>query len=167
MKISTERLHLRPLAKASPRQVMWLRDPEVVKYSEQRHRQHNLSSQLRYISSFVGRIWAIYLINADVHIGNVTAAHDPNNNVSDIGIMIGEKAYWGKGFGQEAWNAVCNWQISRDGGCARKLEAGCMKENEAMLKILRKSRFIQEGERGGHFLLNSNPVSAMLFGRTR
>lgn len=167
MKLSTERLHLRPLTKASPRQVAWLRDPEVVRFSEQRHRDHNLSTQLRYVTSFRGRLWAIYLIDKDVHIGNISAAHDYDNNVSDVGIMIGEKAYWGKGFGQEAWNCVCNWLLSRDGGDVRKLEAGCMRENAAMLKIIRKSRFTQEGERLNHFLLNGMPVSAVLFGRMR
>jgi RimJ/RimL family protein N-acetyltransferase len=167
MRLSTERLHLRPLTKASPRQVAWLRDPIVVRFSEQRHKEHNLSSQLRYVSSFVGRIWGIYLINEDIHIGNLTAAHDANNNVSDVGIMIGETAYWGKGFGQEAWNCACNWLLSRDGGGVRKLEAGCMRDNIVMLKIIRRSRFTQEGERLNHFLLDGSPVSAVLFGRMR
>jgi [ribosomal protein S5]-alanine N-acetyltransferase len=167
VKLSTERLILRPLGKASARQVAWLRDPDVVRFSEQRHKNHTLSTQLRYISSFIGRIWAIYLIKDDVHIGNLTAAHDAHNNIADVGILIGEKAYWGKGYGHEAWNAACNWLIARDGGGIRKLEAGCMKENTAMLKIIRKSRFVQEGERPHHFLLNDVPVSAMLFGRTR
>src|SRR5262249_4384577 len=99
--------------------------------------------------------------------GNITATHDEPNNVSDVGILIGEKHLWGKGFGKEAWDAVCSWLLSRDGGAVRKLEAGCMKTNLGMLALLRHSKFVQEGERLNHFLVAGAPISAMLFGRSK
>jgi [ribosomal protein S5]-alanine N-acetyltransferase len=169
MNIGTERLSLRPLAKASPKQVAWLRDPDVVKYSEQRHRNHTLSSQLRWVQSFAGRsvLWGIYRIDSGEQIGNLTAMVDEPNNVADVGIMIGDKASWRKGFGSEAWSAACTWLLHPDGGKVRKLEAGCMRENEGMLAILQKTRFVYEGERANHFLLNHNPVGAVLYGRFR
>lgn len=169
MNISTERLSLRPLTKATPRQVAWLRDPEVVRYSEQRHETPGLSSQLRYINSFGGqsRIWGIYFIETGEHIGNLTATHDEPNNVTDVGIMIGETKFWGKGLGKEAWQGTCRWLLSRDGGCVRKLEAGCMKSNDAMLRIIRGNGFVQEGERLNHFLVQGSPISAVLFGRSK
>lgn len=167
--ISTARLTLRPLVKTTARQLEWLRNPDVVRYSEQRHREHTLSSQLRYITSFGGssRIWAIVHAESGEHIGNLTATHDDANNVSDVGIMIGEQDYWSKGYGAEAWKAACNWLLDKDCGGVRKLEAGCMKANEAMLKIIRGSGFVQEGELLNHFLLGGSPVSAVLFGRMR
>lgn len=169
MNISTTRLHIRPLTKASPRQIAWLRDPEVVRYSEQRHTEPTLASQLRYIHSFGGKshIWGIWQVETGVHIGNITADHDEPNNVSDVGILIGEKHLWGHGYGREAWEAVCSWLLSRDGGAVRKLEAGCMKTNESMLRILRANRFVQEGERLNHFLVQGAPISAVLFGRSK
>jgi RimJ/RimL family protein N-acetyltransferase len=57
--------------------------------------------------------------------------------------------------------------LDRDGGDIRKLEAGCMRGNEAMLKIIRGSGFTQEGERLNRFLFEGNPISALLFGRMR
>lgn len=167
--IPTARLTLRPLTKATARQIEWLRNPDVVRYSERRHREHTLSSQLRYISSFVGRsrIWGIHLVESGNHIGNLTATHDEPNNVSDVGIMIGETAYWGKGYGAEAWKAACSWLLDKEAGDVRKLEAGAMRDNLAMLKIICGSGFAEEGERKNHYLLDGGMVSAVLFGRMR
>lgn len=167
MMISTERLTLRPLKKGTPRQVTWLQDMEVVRFSEQRHKHHSLRTQLEYVSTFPGYIWGIHTVETGEHIGNVTAAVDAPNNTADVGILIGDRKYWGKRIGLEAWTAACDWLLREDGGGKRKLEAGCMKANEAMLRILRRTRFIQEGERLNHFLLNGSPISAVLFGRTK
>jgi len=167
--ISTNRLSLRPLTKSTPRQIGWLIDPEVVKYSEQRHRPHNLKSQLRYVDTFGGRshLWGIYLAATGDHIGNLSAVHDTNNNVSDVGILIGETKCWGLGMGREAWVGACAWLLDQNCGNIRKLEAGCMRANEAMLKILRSTGFNEEGERKNHFLLNGAPTGMVLFGRHR
>jgi RimJ/RimL family protein N-acetyltransferase len=165
--ISTKRLTLRPLKKATPRQVAWLNDPNVVRFSEQRHQRHTLHSQLNYVTGFPGFIWGIHLVDSGEHIGNLGAAIDLHNQVADVGIIIGDQSCWGKGMGFEAWDAACSWLLSREGGAVRKLEAGCMKTNEAMLRIIKKSRFAQEGERVNHFIVNGAPVTAVLFGRTQ
>lgn len=167
--ISTSRLTLRPLIKASMSQVAWLRDPDVVRYSEQRHREHTLSSQLRYVGSFAGKshLWAIVVVETGDHIGNLSAKHDEPNNVSDVGIMIGETTMWGNGYASESWRAACDWLLDKNCGGVRKLEAGCMRDNEAMLRIIRGSGFKQEGERLNHFLRDGSPISAVLFGRMR
>jgi RimJ/RimL family protein N-acetyltransferase len=168
--ISTQRLVLRPLRKTAQRNLAWLRDPEVVRFSEQRHRQHTLSTQMNYIGSFVGKshLWCINLAESGEYIGNLSASHDEPNNVSNIGILIGETKFWGKGYGKEAWKAACDWLLKKDeGGGVRKLEAGCMKDNLAMVKIIRSAGFVQEGELLNHFLLDGAPVSALLFGRAR
>lgn len=167
--ISTPRLTLRPLTKPTPKNIGWMRDPEVVRYSEQRHATHTLSSQHRYVTSFVGKshLWGIYRIETGTHIGNVAARHDEPNDVTDVSILIGEAGVWGQGYGKEAWRAACDWLLDKNCGAIRKLEAGCMRSNEAMLKIIRDSKFTQEGERANHFLLGGSPVSMVLFGRSR
>jgi len=167
--IPTARLSLRPLIRPSSRNLGWLRNPDVVRYSEQRHREHTLSTQHRYVSSFVGKskLWAIHLVDSGNHIGNVSARHDAPNNVAEVGIMIGETDFWGRGYAGEAWKAACNWLLDKDGGGIRKLEAGCARSNTAMLKIIRGSGFKQEGELLNHLLIDGAPVSAVLFGRAR
>src|SRR5882672_1714067 len=169
MTIGTQRLVLRPLTKATPRQVAWLRDPEVVRFSEQRHREHTLSSQLRFVGSFAGRshLWAIYRLDSGEHIGNLSAVIDQPNNVAEVGILIGDRTSWGQRYGLEAWIGACDWLLSESGGGIRKLEAGCMRENAAMLKVLHKSKFVPEGERINHFMLHNRPVGMLLFGKVR
>lgn len=166
--ISTARLTLRPLAKATSRNIGWLRDPDVVRYSQQRHHTHTLSSQMRYLGSFTGRshLWAIILVETGDHIGNLSATHDEPNNVTDVGVMIGETQMWGKGYAREAWVQACTWLLDKDCGAVRKLEAGCARSNEAMLKIIRSSGFKQEGELLNRYLIDGNPTSVLLFGRT-
>jgi RimJ/RimL family protein N-acetyltransferase len=165
--ISTSNLVLRKLSKASPLQVRWMLDPEVTRYSEQRHKNHTFTTQHRYVQSFMGasHLWAICLVKTGEHIGNLSADHDEPNSVADIGIMIGNADHWGRGYGTEAWRAACNWLLDKDGGKVRKLEAGCMATNEGMLKIIQHSGFKQEGERLNRYLIAGNPVSAILFGR--
>lgn len=165
--ISTAQLTLRPLTSPSSRNIGWLRNPDVVRYSEQRHREHTLSSQLRYITSFVGKskLWGIYLKEGGQHIGNVSAMHDAPNDVADVGIMIGDPELWGRGLAGEAWKGACAFLLG--GGGVRKLEAGCARTNTAMLKIIQASGFKQEGELLGHFLFDGAPVSSVLFGKAR
>lgn len=166
--ISTSRLVLKPLTKATPRNVAWLRDPQVVRYSQQQHGHHSLSSQLRYVQSFGGgsHIWGIHLVENGEYIGNVTARRDPPNNVADVGIMIGDTCHWGKGYGREAWISACSWLLRKDGGGVRRLEAGCAKSNEAMLRIIRGAGFRLEGELLNKFVFNHQLDSAVLFGKT-
>lgn len=167
--ISTARLTLRHLKRATRENLAWLRDPEVTKFSEQRHDEHTLSTQLRFVSAFTGRshLWGIHLVATGDHIGNITATHDAPNNVTEVGIMIGDTRVWGKGYGAEAWSTVCGWLLDPGCGAARKLEAGCMKNNVAMMRIIQRSGFTQEGELLNHFLFEGSPISMVLFGRMR
>lgn len=165
--LTTRRLTLRPLTKATQRQIDWLRDPEVVRYSEQRHRDHTLSSQLKYIDSFTGGyIWGIHEVVTGAHFGNLTATVDTPNSVADVGIMLGTYSAWRHGFGTEAWQAATNWLLeARDGGKLRKLEAGCAATNLGMKRILEKTGFILEGERRNKFVIDHAIVGALLYGR--
>lgn len=167
--LTSHRLTLRPLTKASQRQLDWLRDPKVTEFSEQRHHQHTLSSCLRYINSFTpdGHIWAIYTALNDLHIGNLAADVDKPNNVCDLSIMIGNTDYWGSGFGTEAWRRAAEWLLDKEGGELRKVEAGCMALNLPMRKLFDHTGFQFEGERKNHFLKEGQLCGAVYYGRFR
>jgi len=159
------RLSLRPFAPAflAPRYVAWLNDPEVVRYSEQRHRMHSLESCRAYVESFAGtphHLWAIVANEPSLgHIGNLAATVDAPNAVADLAIVVGERAVWGRGYGAEAWQAACDWLLG-DGGM-RKVTAGTMAENKGMLAIMRKCGMVEEGRRRDQFLLEGHPVDAV------
>jgi len=159
--IETARLGILPFAHAPEASVRWLNDPILTKFSEQRHRQHTIETQQKYVDSFDhhnSHLW--FLVTADMEVvGSVTAYRDRYNGTADIGILV---AKGGKGLGTEAFGAVCGWLIV-DG--VRKLEAGCMKSNIGMVRILEKCGFTLEGVRKAHFILDHAPEDLVQYGR--
>jgi len=168
--LNTKRLVLRPLKKATLRQVDWLHDPKVLQYSEQRHAVHSLATQRHYITHQPAGsyVWAIHLVDDDYHIGNLTAVADRPNGVADLAILIGERACWGLGYATEAFDTTTGWLLGPAGGNFRKVEAGCMSANAAMKKVLNKAGYALEGERRNHYLLGDGQLAGMLlYGRVR
>ena len=149
--LACPRLRLEPFGEAhlTPRYVAWLNDPEVVWFSEQRHRRHTLASAAAYAASFAGTphgFWAIVAHDPVLgHIGNINAYVDESNSVADVGILIGDKAVWGRGYGLEAWTAVCRHLLEERG--LRKVTAGTVAVNHGMLSIMRRAGMREDGRR--------------------
>lgn len=163
--IETTRLRLVPFSRKhlTPAYVCWLNDPEVVRFSEQRHRKHSLETCKQYYESFSGTphlFWAITTIDPEnEHIGNMNAYVDTFNSVADIGILIGDRTVWGKGFGLEAWTAVCRYLLRE--ADIRKVTAGTLAPNSGMLKIMEKSGMISDGRRSRHYLVGNKEVDVV------
>jgi ribosomal-protein-alanine N-acetyltransferase len=149
--IETPRLRIIPFSEEylTPRYVGWLNDPMVVRYSEQRHKKHTLESCRQYWQSFIDSphiFWTMTAIEPPLgHIGNMNAHIDTVNSVADVGILIGDRTVWGKGYGLEAWVAVCNYLL-RDVGI-RKVTAGTIAANKGMLRIMEKTGMVADGRR--------------------
>lgn len=145
----------------------WLQSPRNIEFSEQRHRYHSLLTQQTYLNAFNhenDHIWEIsrYHNGYDQPIGTITALRDSHNGVAEIGILIGELACRGRGYGQEAWMAVQDWLFAVG---TRKVEAGTMYGNTAMIKIFYAAGMSLEGCRRAHFLKNGIPTDMVLYGR--
>lgn len=141
----------------------WLCNESVVKYSEQRHIQHDEQTQYAYLCSFDHKASHFWEINRDgIIIGSITAYRDHQNRTANVGVMIGETRLWGQGYAPEAWEAVCNYLFET--GC-RKIEAGCMASNAGMISLLRKVGFNFEGSLSSHFLLNGKPEDMEFYGK--
>lgn len=159
--LDTPRLTLEPFAERhlSDRYVGWLNDPEVVRFSEQRHRTHSRESAAAYLRSFEGTphyFWAVLTRDAQpVHIGNINAYVDPVNGVADIGVLIGDKTVWGCGYGGEAWIAICRFLL--DSGL-RKVTGGTLASNLGMMAIMRRAGMSPDGVRRRHAVVDGEPV---------
>jgi [ribosomal protein S5]-alanine N-acetyltransferase len=165
--VDAAQVRLKPFAERhlTARYVAWLNDPEVVRYSEQRHRRHTLESCRAYRDSLAGTPHKFWAIEAPTlgHVGNITATVDSANRVADLAILLGERAAWGCGVGTRAWALALEWLLGPGG--MRKVTAGTMAENAAMLAIMKKSGMDEEGRRRGQFLLDGRPVDAVLMAR--
>lgn len=168
MEISTS-LYEPPTPFQYEQMVAWLNDPDLMQYSEQRHKKHTIESQKKYVDSIK---WphAFYLIHfggapqaSHSLIGTMTAFVDLHNNVADLGILIG-RDFRGQGFGLEAWSALSDYLL---GTGTRKIEAGCMETNQRMISIFVKSGMKYESIRPDHFLLNGQPCNAVYYGRVK
>jgi RimJ/RimL family protein N-acetyltransferase len=137
------------------RYVGWLNDAEVVRYSEQRHRRHDLASCRDYFEA-MRRSDGYFSAIEDTqtgqgHVGNVTVAVDAPNRLADIAILIGERGRWGNGLGLEAWTAVMRALLEREG--FRKVTGGAVASNRAMIRIMEKSGMTPDGRRRAHHLV--------------
>jgi RimJ/RimL family protein N-acetyltransferase len=146
--------------------VGWLNDKELMRYSENRHKQHTAATQIEYIMSFLynpGDILREIHLD-DVLIGTITAIVDRNNRVANVGILIG-KGFGGNEHGYEAWAMLCNSLFEHQG--MRRIEAGCMALNMPMIKIMRRYGMKEEGRRMSHFMVDGAYSDLVLYGRFR
>ncbi len=158
--IVTPRLHIAPFSEEhlTPRYVGWLNNPAIVRYSEQRHVTHTLDSCRAYLQSFHDtphHFWAIVVSEmigpaspeqfGGTHIGNINAYVDVPNGTADVGILLGEQDAWGRGYGLEAWTAVCRYLLCELG--LHKITAGTLSVNLPMLKLIQRAGMTPDGTR--------------------
>jgi RimJ/RimL family protein N-acetyltransferase len=163
--IRTTRLVMTPFAERhlTHRYVAWLNDRELMRYSEQRHKTHTLESCRAYWRSFADTpnyFWAIEETTNDLgHIGNINAYVDQKNGLADLGILIGSSQAKGQGYGQEAWAGVCDFLFQEIG--LRKITAGTLALNRAMLSLARKVGMVEDGVRRKHYLCDGVAVDVV------
>jgi len=147
--IETSRLLIEPFAEQNltERYVSWLNDPQVVQFSDQRFQTHTLASCRAYWESFRSSphyFWAIRLHDeGDRMIGTMTAYVDEHHQVADVGILIGEKRVWGRGYASEAWITVCDYLLRHAG--LRKVTAGTIEPNKGMIRVMEKAGMVDDG----------------------
>ena len=143
------------------RYVGWLNDPEVVRYSEQRHRVHSLESCSSYLEGMrsEGSLFlAIETVHGEpLHIGNISVSIDAPNKSADLSIMIGDKGVWGRGYASMAWTSVMEYLLYEAG--LRRVTAGTMEVNEPMVRLIKRSGMLIDCVRPRHFLWENLEVA--------
>ena len=146
----------------------WMNDPEVTQYLASRSYPSSMESLLEYVEDFQGNKNNIFLASVlkenHKHIGNIKMG--PINwldRLADIGIIIGAKNSWGKGYATEAISLMADFAFSKLN--LHKLTAGCVEQNQGSLKAFQKAGFEIEGIRKKHRFLNGEYVDSILLGR--
>ena len=148
----------------------WMNDPEVVRYTESRFKKWPIQALKNYIRA-VNRdpasvMLAIILKDKDMYIGNIKIGPiDYNHKFANIGIIIGEKSFWGKGFAAEALKLAIRYAFG--GLKIHKLTAGIYANNIGSLKAFKKAGFLTEGRLKKQYVYNSSYVDAVLLGVRR
>jgi [ribosomal protein S5]-alanine N-acetyltransferase len=143
--LETDRLILQPLGMIhlSKNYVKWMNDLEVYRYLESggdytfEKLQNFLEEQVRKDIFF----WAIHLkASGEKHIGNIKI--DPINDSEgsgEYGILLGDKAEWGKGYAKEASLKVIEYCFRNIG--LSQITLGVVEENIGAVKLYLKMGF--------------------------
>ena len=148
--------------------ISWLNDPLVVRFSNQRFKHHSKESCLEYLGSFQGTdnlFISISSLSGEQFIGTMTVYTVKQHSTADIGILIGNKNIWGKGYGLDALKTLINWLISNCN--IRKITAGTLSENIGMKTIFERSGMYKEGSRISQELVEGMPMDLIYFARFR
>ena len=146
--------------------ISWLNDGEVVKYSGQRFLSHDQASAVRYLDSFAGTCNLFLIITDSVtgeSIGTLTVYRQLHHRVADVGIMIGNRRFWGQGLGLASWMLVISFLVNELG--VRKVTAGTIRSNKPMLAIMKNSGMRCEAVLPGQQLLNGEPEDVLLYAK--
>ena len=148
--IEGSRLSLRDLCEedANDTYARWMNDPEGTRYIESHNRGHTYESLLHYIqtmSNSPNNLFLAIVARENMrHIGNIKLGSiNSIHRTADIGIIIGEKDYWGQGLASEAINLLAEYAFDAIG--LYKLTAGSYTTNKGSIRAFKKSGFKIEG----------------------
>ncbi len=140
----------------------WLRDPQLMRFSNQRFRSHSMDSCRAYFESFAGSgnlFIAIY--HEDAFIGTMTAYRSQVHGTADIGLLIGAGVQ-GKGLGRDAWATLMDHLLAIG---TRKVTGGTLRCNAAMVRIMQSCGMQADGVRIGQELVDGVPQDILYFAR--
>lgn len=129
-----------------PHFVRWINDPEVRRFLVMRY-PLSMAEEEKWWQGFLQREHDYILaIMADdgVYIGNI-GLHDIDyeNRRAELGIIIGEKAYWGQGYGSDAIHTMLHWAF--DHLNLNRVSLRVYAYNERGIRCYQKCGFRHEG----------------------
>ncbi len=169
VRVQGARLYLRPLTlhDVNEKYLGWMNDPEVNQYLESRFNKHTVESLTEFVNNMNADpnvyFFAICLRQNGVHIGNIKLGPiNRQHRRADIGIMIGDKQCWGKGFAAESICMLTRFAFEKLD--LNKLTAGCYAENSGSARAFEKCGWYREGLRKNHSILKNKPHDSILLG---
>jgi len=166
------RIILRPLSKRdiNKRYLSWLNDKEVTRYMETGRVRVTMKDLWQFYNrirrSDKDIIFAICDKKNKFHIGNIKLGGINHfHRFCDIGIMIGDKEYWGKRYCQEACGRVLSYAFNTLG--LNKVMLGVYAPHKAAIEAYKKSGFRTEGRLKRTLLLDGKYVDKVIMGMTR
>ncbi|OHA34246.1 MAG: hypothetical protein A2928_03200 [Candidatus Taylorbacteria bacterium RIFCSPLOWO2_01_FULL_45_15b] len=160
------RVYLRPMTKKDlPNITRWINDPEVTQYLLTVY-PLRFEDEEKWFESLGERkgkdsVFAIVLKHDHKMIG-VMGLHSIDNlhGIAETGSFIGEKRYWGKGYGSEAKMLVLEYAFNAVN--LRKVNSSVHAFNIRSKKSLEKCGYRVEGRRVKQYYKNGEYVDSIL-----
>ncbi len=168
---SNKKIYLREILDIDVTQkyVDWLNDKEINQYLEARFIKHSLDTAKQYIKAMYessdNKIFGIFDNDTNQHIGNIKLGGvDFFHRRAHLGIMIGDKNYWGQGIATEAIKIIS--RIAKNELNLNKLYAGAYSVNLGSINAFVKAGWEQEGVQKKYSKLNELFVDNIIMGKT-
>jgi ribosomal-protein-alanine N-acetyltransferase len=151
------------------RYVAWLSDPVVNQYVESRFQSHHLESTREYVRA-VNRspdslLLGMFVDAGQKHIGNIKLGPiNAHHHRADIGLLIGDRDEWGRGYATEAIGLVTAYGFGSLK--LQKLTAGCYCGNEGSLKAFQRAGYDIEASLARHWHTAQGLQDGLLLGMT-
>ena len=141
----------------------WLNDSAVNEFLECRHTKHTKESVSEFITKSLEKdsnqlLLGIFLEKSNTHIGNIKL--DQVNwfhKYGTIGLMIGDRDSWGKGFGTRAISLLTDYSIKTLK--LKTLKAGCYAENIGSYRAFTKAGWKSIGRISNYWINNKGKRS--------
>ena len=165
--IEGSQIYLRPLKLSDVNQnyLTWLSDPEVMNGIATSN--YDKSSLETYVKDKISNeniyFLAIVFKENDLHIGNIKFDfYDVKSNVTELGVLIGNKQYWGRGLAKEACQLMINFAFSTLH--YRKISLAVYENNIAAFNLYKSLGFKEEGRLIKHVSVNGKYYDKFLMG---
>ncbi len=147
--ILCERIYLKMLSfeDSLSEYLKWVNDIEIMRFTESRGANYTAEKLKEYVISMTNDhniLFGIFLKDSNKHIGNIKLGNiNPIHKNADIGIIIGEKKLWGKGYASEAIENLSEYAFKELN--LKKVKAGMYANNTGSLKAFKKAGFKECG----------------------
>ena len=124
----------------------WLNNKEINKYLECRFYIHTIESVKEFVSSILksDKDYMFVILYNNKHIGNIKLGSiNTFYSRADIGYMIGNSKYFGKGIATKCVQMVTKFGFEKLN--LHRIYAGCFEENIGSKRVLEKSGYTFEG----------------------
>ncbi len=160
---------LRPICEKdiNRKYLSWINDKEITKYMA----TGTFPTTFKELRDFYNEItksktdvmFAILDKKHNFHIGNIKLGNiNWVHRFADLGIMIGEKKYWGKGYGQEACKLLLEYAFNRLN--LNKVILGSYANHKPAIKAYQEVGFTIEGRIKKLLNFEGNSVDKIIMG---
>ena len=168
--LETENYRLRSLTEedANERYLSWLNDTEVTRYLEVRFQNTSIESIRDYIKSHDNSssfLLGVFDKMDGAHIGNFSIRCEVNHDVATVGVMIGNRDYWGQNVVLESRQAVVDFLFDKAG--MAKVHGACYANNLPAIFNYKAQNYRNEGTLRSHRVSEGKRVDVVLFAMLR
>lgn len=170
--LSGQRILLRSLEEVDvgDSYLKWMRDPQVTQYLASRDQDETIETLRAFVRNINASprdyLFGIFIAQSKQHIGNIKIGdiRDPHRS-ADLGLLIGQRSAWGKGYGAEAIAVATRWAFEELG--LNKLWAGMYAENLGSYHAFIKASYREVGRFKRHILFNGRYIDSILVEKCR